>query len=73
MDSAHLHLLLVEARSTAGELLDVTGPITFSPRDVQALAHSLLRLVDTCQHLHSWGLALLVQAAARREPPGEVL
>jgi hypothetical protein len=37
------------------------------------LAYSLLRLVDACQHLHSWGLGLLVQAAARQTPPRDVL
>ena len=73
MDAATLHLLLLEAQSTARELLDVAGPVTLSPRAVHDLADSLLRLVDTCQHLHRWGLGLLVQSAARQTPPGEGL
>jgi len=73
MDSAHLHLLLVEARATAGELLDVAGPLTFSPRDLQALAQSLLRLVDTCEGLHHWGLSWMVAAARREQGRGPAL
>jgi hypothetical protein len=71
MDSVALHLLLVEARAAASELLDIQRPITLSPGALHDLAHSMLRLVDTCQHLHGWGLGLLVEAA-RHRPPGDV-
>ena len=69
MDSAQLAVLLLEAEIAARELLDVAGPITLSPGALHDLAYSMLRLVDTCQHLHRWGLGLLVQAAARQTPP----
>ena len=72
MDSAHLHLLLVEARASAHELLDITRPITLSPGHLHELARALLNLTAACEGLHHWGLTWMV-AAARREPPGEVL
>ena len=68
MDSTHLQLLLVEAKATARELLDVAGPITLSPGAVHDLAYSLLRLVAVCQGLHQWGLGLLVQATRPQGP-----
>ena len=70
MNSAALEVLLLEAKVTAAELLDVAGPITLSPGALHELARSMLNLVDACQGLHSWGLGLLVEAARQR--PGDV-
>jgi len=67
MDSAHLHRLLLEAHTSARELLDIRRPITLSPGHLHALVQVLLNLTDTCRSLHTRNLALLVQAAARRE------
>jgi hypothetical protein len=70
MDSATLHILLVEAKATAEELLDITGPVMLSPGHVHELARAMLNLTDACQDLHGWGLAWMVQAA-RQQGPGE--
>ena len=70
MDSAHLHLLLVEARASAHELLDITRPITLSPGHLHELARAMLNLTAACEGLHRWGLGLLVAAARQR--PGDV-
>jgi len=72
MNSAALEVLLTEAKTSAAELLDVQRPLLISPGHLHALARSMLDLVDACQGLHRWGLGLLVEAAARREP-GDVL
>ena len=73
MDTARLHLLLTEARAAAQELRDIRRPIVLSPGHLHSLAQCITDLTDTCQGLHRWGLGLLVQAAARREPPPDVL
>jgi hypothetical protein len=70
MDSAHLHLLLVEARASAHELLDITRPITLSPGHLHELARAMLNLTTACEGLQRWGLGLLVAAARQR--PGDV-
>ena len=70
MDSAHLHLLLTEARAAARELRDIRRPIVVSPGHLHRLAQCITDLTDTCQHLHRWGLRLLVEAARQR--PGDV-
>jgi hypothetical protein len=72
MDSATLYVLLAEARGAAADLMDVTRPIVVSPGLMHALAHCLLDLSTTCQHLHTQSLRWMV-AAARREPPPDVL
>jgi hypothetical protein len=66
MDSAHLHLLLTEARSAAQELRDIQRPIVLSPGHLHSLAQCLLDLTAACEGLHRWGLGLLVEAARRR-------
>jgi hypothetical protein len=71
MDSAQLHLLLAEARGIAEDLMDVAGPVTVSPGLMHALAHTVLDLLTTCQHLHRQNLHWMV-AAARQTPPGDV-
>jgi hypothetical protein len=72
MDSATLHLLLTEAKATAAELYDVRKPIVLSPGALHTIAESLLNLTDACEGLHHWGLSWMI-AAARREPPHDVL
>ena len=49
---------------------DIRKPIVLSPGHLHSLAQCLLDLTDTCQHLHRWGLRLLVEAARQR--PGDV-
>jgi len=71
MDTAHLHLLLTEARRAAQELRDIRRPILVSPGHLHRLAQCLLDLTAACEGLHRWGLGLLV-AAARHRPPGDV-
>jgi len=71
MDTARLHVLLSEARSAAQELRDIRRPIIVSPGHLHRLAQCITDLTDTCQHLHRWGLGLLV-TAARHRPPGDV-
>jgi hypothetical protein len=71
MDTAHLHLLLTEARSAAQELRDIRRPIVLSPGHLHSLAQCLTDLTNTCQYLHRWGLHWMV-AAARQTPPGDV-
>jgi hypothetical protein len=72
MNSATLHLLLAEARGAAEDLMDIQRPIVVSPGLMHNLAHCLLDLMSTCQHLHHQNLRWMV-AAARREPPPDVL
>jgi hypothetical protein len=66
MDSANLVVLLTEARAAAQELRDIQRPILLSPGHLHSLAQCLVDLTDTCQHLHRWGLGLLVEVARRR-------
>jgi hypothetical protein len=70
VDSAQLHLLLVEAKTAAQELRDIRRPVVVSPGTLHSLAQCLMDLTETCQHLHRWGLGLLVEAARQR--PGDV-
>jgi hypothetical protein len=70
MNSTTLHLLLVEAKATAEELLDITGPVMLSPGHVHELAQAMLNLTDACQDLHRQRLAWMV-AAARQQRQGE--
>jgi len=72
MELTHVQLLLLEARSTASELLDIQRPIVLSPGALHSLAQSLIDLTTACEELHAWGLAWMIQAAARQQPPGEV-
>jgi hypothetical protein len=72
MDSAHLHLLLVEAKAAAAELVDARHPLLLMPVHLQSLGQCLLDLAGACEQLHGQSLRWMV-AAARREPPGEVL
>jgi hypothetical protein len=71
MQSAHLHLLLTEARAAARELRDIQRPIVLSPGHLHSLAQCITDLTDTCQHLHRQSLRWMV-AAARQTPPGDV-
>ena len=71
MDSAHLHLLLTEARGAAEDLMDITKPVVVSPGLMHNLAHCLSDLATTCQHLHQQSLRWMI-AAARQTPPGDV-
>jgi hypothetical protein len=71
MDSATLHVLLAEARGAAEDLMDVQKPMIVSPGLMHALAHCLLDLTTTCQHLHRQSLHWMA-AAARHRPPGDV-
>ena len=73
MDGTRLTILLTEAQATMHELWDIQGPVTLSPGAVHDLARAMSDLIDTCQQLHTHNLALRVQAAARHEPPGDVL
>jgi hypothetical protein len=73
MDLTQVHLLLVEARSAAQELYDIQRPIVVSPGTLHSLAQSLIDLTTACEGLHSWGLVWMLQAAARREPPRDVV
>jgi hypothetical protein len=70
MDSAHLHHLLVEARASAHELLDITRPVVLSPGHLHDIAQAMLNLTDACQHLHGWGMAWM--GAAARQRSGDV-
>jgi hypothetical protein len=70
MDNVHLHVLVVEARSAASELHDITKATLVSPGHLHALADVMLALVDTCQQLYARNLALVVQAC-RQQRPGE--
>jgi hypothetical protein len=70
LDSATLHLLLAEARGAAEDLMDIQKPILVSPGLMHNLAHCVLDLVTTCQHLHSQSLHWMVAAARQR--PGDV-
>ena len=72
MDTTALELLLTEAKASAAELLDVRRPLLISPGHLHALARAMTNLIDTCRHLHTRNIALLVQAAAQRER-GDVL
>ena len=71
MDSVNLAVLLTEARAAADDLMDIQRPIVVSPGLMHALAHTVLDLLTTCQHLHSQSLRWMV-AAARQTPPGDV-
>jgi hypothetical protein len=71
MDSASLHVLFAEARGIAEDLMDVAGPVTVSPGLMHALAHTVLDLLTTCQHLHLQSLRWRA-AAAGQTPPGDV-
>jgi len=62
MDSAHLHLLLTEAKAAAAELYDIQRPMLVSPGTLHSLAQSLIDLTTACEGLHQWGLGLMVQA-----------
>ena len=70
MDTARLHVLLAEAQAAAQELRDIRRPIVVSPGHLHRLAQCLTDLTETCQHLHRWGLGMLVEAAHQR--PGDV-
>jgi hypothetical protein len=50
-------------------LRDIRKPIVLSPGHLHSLAQCITDLTDTCQHLHRWGLGLLVAAARQR--PGD--
>jgi hypothetical protein len=72
MDGATVHVLLAEARGAAEDLLAVTGPMLVTPGTMHSLAHCILDLTTTCQHLHQQSLRWMV-AAARQTPPRDVL
>ena len=63
MDSAHLAVLLTEARTAAQELRDIRRPVVLSPGHLHSLAQVLVDLTDTCQHLHHQSLVWMVAAA----------
>jgi hypothetical protein len=72
MNSAALERLLAEAKASVAELWDVQRPLLISPGHLHELARARTNLIETCQQLHTRNIALLV-AAARREPPRDVL
>jgi hypothetical protein len=71
VDSATVHVLLAEARGAAEDLLAVTGPVLVAPGTMHSLAHCILDLTTTCQHLHQQSLRWMAMAA-QHEPPREV-